>query len=61
MNAGIPGRQWAVFGIHVIPLDDLRPHNESPDCWCSPTADDGVVIHNSADLREQYEQGRKMA
>ncbi len=47
--------------LHVIPLNDTREHEESVDCWCKPRDDgDGVVVHNSADRREEYEQGRKL-
>lgn len=45
--------------IHVVPLGDLREHVSSLDCWCKPRDDDGVVIHNSMDQRETYEEGRK--
>ena len=44
---------------HVVPLDDLRTHAASRDCWCSPTDDEGVFVHHSLDKRETYEQGRK--
>lgn len=44
---------------HVIPLADLREHEPSPDCWCRPTVDDGVVQHNSMDGRERYERGER--
>ncbi len=47
--------------IHVVPINDLRPHIASPNCWCKPTEDDeypDVWVHNSMDEREQYEQGR---
>jgi len=47
---------------HVIPLDDLRKHRRSIDCWCHPVFDDqvpSVVIHNAMDLREQFEEGRQ--
>lgn len=48
------------FPAEVIPINDLRPHAEgSPDCWCRPTMQDGVLVHNSMDGREAYEQGRK--
>lgn len=43
---------------HVIPINDLRPH-DIDDCWCNPWEDDGVMVHNSADRREEYENGRK--
>ena len=44
---------------HVIPLDDLRPHDHMPDCWCGPRYDDGIWVHNAADRREEYERGRR--
>ena len=46
---------------HVYPTNDLKPHNtESSQCWCNPDVDDFVVIHKSADGREDYERGRKL-
>lgn len=52
---------WAVVhlgdGPHVIPLDDLRPHEEV-GCWCRPTEDDGVTIHHAMDGRESHQEGR---
>ena len=48
--------------IHVIPLNDLREHEETEHCWCKPLRDDEeqrVVIHNALDGREWYENGRK--
>lgn len=45
---------------HVIPVNDLRPHDESVKCWCHPKEDFegvGVVVHNSLDRREFYESG----
>ena len=50
-------------GIHVIPLQDLREHSASPDCWCGPTLDDeefDVYIHHSLDGREKYEEGKAL-
>jgi hypothetical protein len=41
--------------IHIIPNEDLMTHIESIDCPCSPTEKDGVIIHNSADFREDCE------
>ena len=61
---GESSKQWGVFNGHVIPLDDLREHDESLACWCQPTPDHdepNVIVHHSADLREQYEEGRKMS
>ena len=44
--------------LHVVPINDLRDHVTSVDCWCSPIInDDGIVIHNSLDGREKYENG----
>ena len=46
---------------HVYPINDLRPHDtESGKCWCNPTFDGFVIIHNALDGREDYESGRKM-
>lgn len=42
---------------HVIPQRDLKPHAESCQCWCKPTDDDGVWVHNSMDRREFVERG----
>lgn len=46
--------------IHVIPKDDLKPHDETAECWCHPTLDeeDPILIHHSLDRREEYERGR---
>ncbi len=45
-----------VYGWHVIPMNDLREHECSPECWCYPTMDleaEGLVyIHHSLDGRE---------
>lgn len=47
---------------HIIPLDDLRDHIDSEDCWCGPQevddeCDEVVFVHNSMDGRERYESG----
>ena len=44
---------------HVVPTNDLREHEMTAQCWCRPTVDEYVIIHNSMDERESYEQGRK--
>lgn len=47
--------------IHVTPNNDLREHVvEGLDCWCHPREDDEVtmIVHNSMDQRELYEDGR---
>jgi hypothetical protein len=44
----------------VWPLDDLREHEpDDPACWCRPRLDEGVLVHNAMDRREEFEQGRK--
>lgn len=45
---------------HVTPISDLRPHDESPTCWCSPTDDEGVWVHHSLDRREAFERGEAL-
>jgi hypothetical protein len=45
---------------HIVPLNDLRGHIESPDCWCKPIdTDPGVWSHNSLDGREEFERGER--
>lgn len=48
---------------HVIPLNDLREHDPSEDCWCKPTLDDDgddyVFLHHALDGRELYETGER--
>lgn len=50
--------------IHVIPNNDIEPHDISEGCWChpvdAPDSEDFVWIHNSKDGRETYELGRKL-
>ena len=45
--------------VHVLPLDDLRPHEELTECWCRPRLDEGVCVHNALDQRESYETGER--
>ena len=42
-------------GLHIIPVDDTVKHQESRRCWCEPKIIDGVVVHNSFDGREDFE------
>lgn len=54
---------WSIYpgldGLnHVVPDDDLRRHT-SIDCWCGPRLDDGVMVHNSMDRREEFERGER--
>jgi hypothetical protein len=45
--------------IHVLPVGDLREHQEQRYCWCRPRVDRTerccVVVHNAADGRELIE------
>lgn len=49
--------------LHVVPRNDLYPHVLSfSRCWCHPTVDEdapNVVVHSSADGREDYETGKR--
>lgn len=40
---------------HVLPIGDLEEHDEAIWCWCKPSQDGDVIVHNSADCREHYE------
>lgn len=50
---------------HVYPLGDDRAHDTTTRgaCWCRPVIEDGtfyaLVLHHSADGREQYETGAR--
>lgn len=43
---------------HVIPTDDLKSHQPTAQCWCRPFDDEGVLVHNAMDKREEFERGR---
>ena len=46
--------------VHVIPVADLRPHNEEGIiCWCEPEVEENIVVHHAMDEREQYETGER--
>lgn len=49
---------------HVVPLNDLKEHTDTEECWCRPDVDyvgvGTIVTHHAADDRESYEQGRKL-
>ncbi len=50
-----------MIDIHVTPINDLRDHSDTRDCWCRPRIeDDEIVVHNAMDERETYEQGRPL-
>lgn len=52
--------------IHITPINDLREHLDSRDCWCKPRIEieedfltdekKVLVIHHSLDGRELVEQ-----
>lgn len=46
--------------IHVLPVKDLREHEESRTCWCQPVIDltgrTALVVHQALDGRELVEQ-----
>jgi hypothetical protein len=52
--------------LHIVPENDLREHDCTPDCWCRPTFDQGeldendLYIHNSMDGREAFEIGERL-
>ena len=49
---------WYVDAECVVPINDLRPHDAySVDCWCRPLFQGEALVHNSADRREDYEDG----
>lgn len=44
---------------HVLPINDIREHETTGDCWCDPAIEVNsklpLVVHNSADQRELKE------
>jgi hypothetical protein len=49
---------------HLIPVDDLREHEDSVDCWCQPELLDddyldSVYLHASMDGREAFASGER--
>ena len=40
---------------HILPVADLKLHQDSTLCWCKPQIDGNAIIHNSADGRELFE------
>lgn len=57
------GLRWQAFTdpLEVVPIGDLREHQEGPGCWCCPTDDEGVLVHHSMDRREEFERGDRKA
>lgn len=59
-----PDRTLTSWPDHVVPIDDMREHILSIECWCRPRflweKEDGCmpfecIVHNSLDGRERYE------
>lgn len=54
-----------IYGVELIPVNDLREHELDCECWCNPKRDeesdehlaDGFWIHNAMDGREAHEEG----
>lgn len=49
--------------IHVMPIGDAVDHVAGVECGCRPQVDvvaRRVVVHNSADCREHFEQLKPM-
>lgn len=48
--------------LHVLPVGDLREHQETRECWCRPRVEQqpewrsALVTHHSMDGRELVEQ-----
>ena len=44
--------------IHVLPVDDTVEHIETQKCWCKPRVEENgqIIIHNSFDGREDFEE-----
>jgi hypothetical protein len=48
--------------VHVVPVDDLRDHVCTAQCWCQPTQDEEeplLYVHHAMDQRELYETGER--
>ena len=61
MNIANVIREMFPHRQHVYPINDTRQHvTNGGTCWCNPTFDGYVVIHNAADGREDYEVAKVM-
>lgn len=65
MTADRPTGAWLLTQervCQIIPLDDLREHDDGMRCWCSPSEmpDLGVIVHNAMDGREEFERGERL-
>lgn len=65
------GERWETLhvgaadgNIHVLPIDDLREHEERTTCWCKPRIEEErqprgkvkIVVHAAHDGRELVER-----
>jgi len=46
--------------LHILPINDIKSHQEESSCICSPTVEivesgDMLIVHNSFDGRENKE------
>jgi hypothetical protein len=56
---GRPRGQAVSREVHVVPINDARPHIDSVACPCKPMRDKEcpfVVVHNAWDRREIVER-----
>ncbi|MES2382365.1 MAG: hypothetical protein V4538_15065 [Bacteroidota bacterium] len=48
------------MALHVLPINDIKPHEETTTCECEPNVifENGemIVVHNSYDGREFIEE-----
>jgi len=51
-------RSAQVTEVHVLPLADYRPHDETSACWCHPVEYElSTWGHFALDARDQHELG----
>jgi hypothetical protein len=62
-------QSWSALDVggsvyHVQPIDDLREHEDSAQCWCRPSVEEEeegtLIVHNSMDGREAFESGERL-
>lgn len=58
---GWESTQWREGDTHVVPLNDLREHEQYTDCWCNPVENEANIwVHNALDQRERLEDGGRL-
>lgn len=51
---------WLATAQYVVPIEDLKYHDAGKkSCWCHPILNNGLLIHNSMDKREEYERKKR--